>query len=337
VLVAVDWGFIVERFFSDAFSAEAAAFAVAAIGLNVHFGYTGLLNFGQAGFMLIAGYGLGMTVTEDVLGGSFWLGLVTGVLFSIGLALLLGIPTLRLRADYLAIVTIAAAEILRLLGRSTALRELTGGAEGLSGWTSSFYDLNPFSPDGRYELGPFNFQGRQLYVALVGWIVAVVLAFLVGLLMRSPWGRVVKGIREDEDAVRSLGKNAYWYKMQALMLGGAIGGIGGMIRVTAASSVQPDNFVPPITFFVWTILIIGGAARVWSPLVGAIVFWGLLSASENLLRELVEDDKVPDWLLTLPQVFQIRFMIVGLVLMLLMVFRPQGIFGDRREMALDDR
>ena len=193
------------------------------------------------------------------------------------LALLLGLPTLRLRADYLAIVTIAAAEIIRFLGRSTALRDLTGGAEGLSAFTGPFYDLNPFSPDGRYEFGPFNFQGRQLWIAMVGWAVAVVLAFLVGLLVRSPWGRVVKGIREDEDAVRSLGKNAYWYKMQALMLGGAIGGIGGMLRVTAAGSVQPDSFVPAITFFVWTILIIGGAARVWSPLIGSIVFWGVLS------------------------------------------------------------
>ena len=161
--------------------------------------------------------------------------------------------------------------------------------------------------------------------------------FLVGLLVRSPWGRVVKGIREDEDAVRSLGKNAYWYKMQALMLGGAIGGIGGMLRVTAAGSVQPDSFVPAHHL----LRVDDPHHRRRRPGVVAAHrldrVLGRAVASESLLRELVEDDKLPDWLITLPQVFQVRFMLVGLALMLLMVFRPQGIFGDRREMALDDR
>lgn len=109
-----------------------------------------------------------------------------------------------------------------------------------------------------------------------------------------------------------------------------------MFQVIARQSVQPDTFVPPITFWMWTVLILGGVGRVYSPIVGAVVFWGLLTFAEGLLRELIGNDYISDTIIADPQVGQIRFWIVGIGLILLMVYRPQGLVGRREEMALDD-
>lgn len=330
----IDWGQIVQLTVSSAIGVEAMVFALAAIGLNIHFGYAGLLNFGQVGFMAMGAYGVGISIVIWQL--NPYLALLVGVIFSLALALILGLPTLRLRADYLAIVTIAASEVIRIMARSTTLRGITRGAEGLNEFAGAFYELNPFRQN-LYDWGPFFFTGNNLFIVVVGWIVVALAALLTWQLMRSPWGRVVKAIREDEDAARALGKNAYWYKMQALMLGGVIGGIAGMLQVIAKSTVQPDTFVPVITFFIWTILILGGAGRVWSPIVGSVIFWGLLAFVETSLRELVGTGAIPATIMDSNQVGIVRFWIVGLGLILLMVFRPQGIFGSKEEMALDAR
>ena len=210
----MDWGIIFSNALAAMVGLETVVFALAAIGLNVHFGYTGLLNFGQAGFLAVAGYGLAVTVTTLDL--PTLVGVAVGLAGAVVLALLLGAPTLRLRADYLAIVTIAAAEIVRLLFRSVSLSEYTGGSDGLGQFSEGFYSINPLS-DGRYGLGPLDFNERQTWVLSVGWVLVGLSCLLVFLLMRSPWGRVLKAIREDEDAVRSLGKNVYFYKLQSLV------------------------------------------------------------------------------------------------------------------------
>src|SRR5690349_9159995 len=123
----MNWDIIFGVSLGALFNPTMIAYALAAIGLNVHFGYTGLLNFGQSAFLGVAAYGLAMTVAT--FGAPFWLGIVIGLAGAVVLALLLGIPTLRLRADYLAIVTIAAAEIIRLLYRSVTLSDWTGGSD----------------------------------------------------------------------------------------------------------------------------------------------------------------------------------------------------------------
>ncbi|MDY7104436.1 MAG: branched-chain amino acid ABC transporter permease [Actinomycetota bacterium] len=336
MIFAFDWGTVIEQTLQAGFGSEAAVYALAAIGLNIHFGYAGLLNFGQVGFMAVGGYGVGITV--HYFEGSFWAGLFVGILFAVVLALILGLPTLRLRADYLAIVTIAAAEIIRILVRSVWASPVTRGAQGISGFADAFYDINPFDdPRARYGFGPVKFLANDAWITLIGWIVVALSVLFVWQLMRSPWGRVVRAVREDEDAARALGKNAYWYKLQALMIGGVFGGIAGIVQVVSKQTVQPDTFVPPITFFVWTALILGGVGRVLSPVVGAMLFWALLALTDNVLRQLVRDDAIPEALLEVAQIGQIRFMLAGLGLILLMIFRPQGIFGSRREMLLDDR
>lgn len=337
----MDWGAIVENLIRGLIGENLIYFGLAAIGLNIHFGYTGLLNFGQAVFMAAGAYGLSMTVVTlgplyDWVPGNFWFGVFVGVVvFPLLLAGIMGVPTLRLRADYLAIVTIAAAEMFRIIARSPKFDKWTGSSDGLSGFATPFYDLNPFDPAKRYLFGLF--IGTQMWVVVVGWVVLALATLVVWMLIRSPWGRVVKAIREDEDAARSLGKNAYWYKMQALYLGGVLGALGGMLRAIGTGSAQPQNFVTDVTFFAWVALILGGAGKVLGPVVGASILYGVLNVTDVLLRQLVDNDYIPESIMDGTQVGQIRFILIGLGLVLLAAFRPQGIFGSREEMALDDR
>src|SRR5918995_4644923 len=149
---------------------EAAVYALLAIGLNLHWGYTGLLNLGQVGFMLVGAYGLAITVATW--GWSMWLGVPIGLLAAAALALALGVPTLRLRADYFAITTIAVAEILRLVVRSRALEGVTGGPFGLQPIADPFYDVNPI-PRGTYGFGVVTFSANRLWVMLVTWVLVL--------------------------------------------------------------------------------------------------------------------------------------------------------------------
>jgi len=330
----MDWGYIFSVMISSAFGVEAIVFGLAAIGINMQFGYTGLLNFGQSAFMAIGGYSIAVTVVQ--LGVSFWWGIVIGFIASVLLALLLGVPTLRLRADYLAIVTIAASEIVRLLVRSVTLKGIFGGSDGLQSFSGGFFALNPI-PVGDYNLGPVNFTNRELFVLLVGWLLIALACLLTWLLVRSPWGRVLKGIREDEDAVRSLGKNVYLYKMQALIIGGMIGTVAGVVFAVGNEAVSPDFFGTDTTFFAYAILILGGAARVFGPVLGTVIFWAIIQGTDVFLRSGIDAGLPVISLMSGSQAAVIRFILVGLMIMLLMIFRPQGILGDRKELALDAR
>ncbi|WP_213815921.1 branched-chain amino acid ABC transporter permease [Glaciihabitans sp. dw_435] len=303
---------------------QTIGYALAALGLAVHFGFTGLLNFGQAGFMAVGGYSFAITTTQ--FGWPLWAALAACVVGSIIFALILGIPTLRLRADYLSIVTIAAAEIVRYTVKTPDISPITGGSDGINGSSDTFNALNPL-PDIQYHLGIGTYNKEQLWIRIVGWVVVIVAALVIRQLMRSPWGRIVKGIREDEDAVRSLGKNVTWYKMQSLILGGVLGGLATVI-VIIPTSLQPDNYGTQTTFFLYTIILLGGATTVLGPIVGSIIFWVVLSLSDGILSLLVSNHLIP---ITSIQQGPIRFIIVGIALMLLVIFRPQGIFGNKRE------
>lgn len=308
-------------------------FGLAAIGLNMHYGYTGLLNFGQAVFMAAGAYGLSMAVVS--LGLSFWLGLVLGiVVFPLILALIMGAPTLRLRADYLAIVTIASSEMFRIIARSPSLDRWTGSSDGLTAFANDFYEMSPFQPGRRYLFGLF--IGNQMWVVVVGWALLAIVVTLVWAMMRSPWGRVLRAIREDEDAARSLGKNAYWFKMQALMLGGMFGALGGMLRAIGTQSSQPQNFITDVTFFAWVALILGGVAKIGGPVLGAAILYGVLNFTDIALRQMVQSGIMPESIMDGTQVGQVRFMLIGLGLVSLAIMRPQGILGKKEEMALDD-
>jgi neutral amino acid transport system permease protein len=330
----MDWGGIADATLRALIGREAIIYALAAIGLNMHFGYTGLLNFGQVGFMTVGAYGVAISVTQ-------WnVPLLVAVLIGIGaavaLALLLGLPTLRLRADYLAIVTIAASEILRFVIAAPTWRNVTGGSDGLNGFAGGYFDLNPI-PAGTYGFGPWHYGARDLWVLTSGWALVLLATLLVWLLVRSPWGRIVKAIREDEDAVRSLGKNVVSYKMQSLILGGVIGAFGGMVLVLSQNTATPGSFVTVPTFYAYAALILGGIARTWGPVVGSAVLWGLLAFTQAVVNEMVANEYIPRSIMDSNQAGNVRFILLGVMLVVLVVYRPQGMFGDKREIALGDR
>jgi branched-chain amino acid transport system permease protein len=304
-----------------------AAYALAAIGLNLHFGYTGLLNMGQAGFMLLGAYGFGIAT---IAGAPFLLALLIAIAAGTVFALILGIPTLKLRGDYLAIVTISAAEIVRWLGRSTVFQEWTGGASGLLGksFKTTFQSLS-FLPEGRTAIGPLEYINNgsdSWWTRLFAWALVLAAVLFVWLVTRSPWGRVLKGIREDEDAVRALGKNVYAMKMQALVLGGVLGALGGVLYVLP-SAITPDAMGRTMTFFTWTVLLLGGAATLFGPVLGSMLFFFVYMLLRTGMRSGLGDA------LGATQVEQIGGLLVGVTLMLLVVFRPQGILGNKKELA----
>jgi len=323
----IDWIQIFSNAAQELISPTTAAYALAALGLAIHFGYTGLLNFGQAGFMALGAYGFAISTLS--FGFPVWASVLVGVGASVIFALILGIPTLRLRADYLAIVTIAAAEILRLVFTTNTFDAITGSASGLQGYKGGFADLNPI-PSGTYGFGPFTYNAYDWWIRIVGWTLVVIFALLTWLIMRSPWGRVIKGIREDEDAVRALGKNVYSYKMQSLILGGVYGTLAGMIFILPRA-VVPANYQTSLTFFIYAILLLGGAATILGPVIGSMIFWVLLSFFSGFVARAVEAGWLP--FMTQVQAGQLRFILVGVAIMLIVIFMPQGIFGNKKELA----
>jgi branched-chain amino acid transport system permease protein len=325
----MDLSFLTQAF-SQIFAPDTAAYALAAIGLAVHFGYTGLMNFGQSAFMAVGAYFfvIAARTFELPLPVCFIAGIGGAVVF----ALLLGIPTLRLRADYLSMVTIAAAEIIRYVAITPELSPLTGGQGGLSSfeYADAWSDLNPIpapAGGGFYQIGPLSYSRDDLFNLIVSWGVVVIVALLMWMLMRSPWGRVVRGIREDQDAVRALGKHVFSYKMQALVIGGVIAGLAGMLYIMP-KGMNPDIGGTQTTFFLWTMLFLGGAATVFGPILGSMIFWFTLILTDGLVSLLVSTGWVP---ISGIQGGQIRFILVGVGLMLLVIYRPQGILGKKAE------
>ena len=303
-------------------------YALAAIGLSVHFGFAGLLNMGVAGFMAIGAYGFAISILS--FGLPWGVAALVGLGCSIVFALVMGIPTLRLRGDYLAIVTIAAAEVLRLLFLTSSARTYTGSADGLFNFQQGFRGVNNPLPRGSYGIGPWTYSSDQWFVIIIGVLTIAVAVLVVWLLMRSPWGRVIRGIREDEDAVRALGKNVFSFKLQALVVGGLIIAAGGIVTAMG-TNVNPNVYVTSQTFFVWTALLLGGAATIFGPLLGAVLFWVVRALLSNLLPALVEIGWLP--FLTSEQAQMLVFVLVGLALMLLVIFRPQGLLGSRKELT----
>jgi branched-chain amino acid transport system permease protein len=336
----MDIGFVLTQTILTFFGFQACYFAIAAIGLNVQFGFTGLLNFGQAAFMAAGAYGMAQTIPIFEI--SLWWGILIGIAYALFLGLLMGVPTLRLRADYLAIVTIASAEIVRLTVRSVKFQDTFGATDGLIGFADTFQQVGVdlgLNSTADYGFWIFTFSGKDLWRLIVGWLLVAFFALIVWSLMRSPWGRVLKAIREDEDAVRSLGKSVYSYKLQSLLLGGIIGAFGGMYFAVGQAAVQPDVFSRDLTFFVLTGLVIGGVAKVTGSIIGPMIFWGIYAFLDSLLRELV-DKPVQIGGFTLIQstdIGAVVYMVMGAGLVALMVVRPQGIFGNRKEMAFDGR
>ncbi|MCB1284719.1 MAG: branched-chain amino acid ABC transporter permease [Microthrixaceae bacterium] len=309
----------------EAIGPQAAYYALAAVGLNVQFGYAGLMNFGHIASALVGAYGAAITVDQ---GGSLWLGILIGVVCAGLLGLLMGLPTLRLRADYLAIATISVAEIVRVLVNSRLVQDVTGGPIGINHIADELYDINPI-PEGRYGIGSITFNQNRLFTLLIGWTLVIAASLLVRSWTRSPWGRVLKAVREDEDATRSLGKNVFAVKLQAFVIGSVIGGVAGVIFMFDGGTVKPDFFLAQTTFNWYLVVILGGVASILGPPVGAMVFWFVIAAFNSILTQALGRDGW--WIIEANDAGAIRYVLVGFTIVLLLIFRPQGLFGNAEE------
>lgn len=295
------------------FLIQALIFAVVCLGLNLQWGYTGLFNIGVSGFFLVGAYAFGILcgpADATHLGGyglPFFVGIAGSVVASGLVAFIVGIPTLRLREDYLAIVTIGIGSILQLIALNA--RVLTGGSRGVTSIPRPLQDL---------VTGVF---ARNLL--LLGLMVVVVLVLFGALeaMVRSPWGRVLKAIREDEQAAASLGKNAFSFRLQSFVIGSAIMGLGGALYASFIGFISPEDFLPVLTFQIWSMLIVGGSGNNRGAMLGAVLMWAVWTLSGSAAQVL------------LPATLQVKggaaqIILIGLVLMLMLVFRPRGLIGE---------
>ncbi|MEM8663470.1 MAG: branched-chain amino acid ABC transporter permease [Pseudomonadota bacterium] len=292
----------------------ALTYAIMTLGLNVQWGLTGVFNVGVAGFVLVGAYTSSILTTPPIEGrvGGFDLPMAVGwlaaMLSAAGMSLLVGALTLRLRADYLAIATFGFAVVVHLAALN--LEWLTGGPFGIT------FIPRPFGADAGDAL-TFGLSN----LALVAAVVAAV-AILLEQLKRSPWGRVLRAIREDEDAARSLGKNAIRFRLQAFALGGAVMGLAGAVGAHFIGFIAPQNYLAILTFQVWAMLIVGGSGSNLGAIIGAVAVWALWSLSAAAVEWVF-----PPGAQARAASLQIVFIGIGLCAILLV--RPRGIVGQR--------
>ncbi len=308
----------------------AGVYGLLALGLQLNVGFTGIVNFGQVGFMAIGSYSA-VILYVDV-GLPFLVSLLLSLLITMGVGIAIGLPSLRLRADYFAITTIAFAEVVRISARNA--RGLTGGNQGTlnleleneRSFTEPWDNVVTWVRDNL--LDPIGLSGTDfvdLPLLIFTWLVLALLAFVLARLIRSPWGRVLRAIREDEDAARALGKNAFSYKLQSLAMSAGLAAVAGWFFLLAQGQVNQESFEPLVTFLAYAVLVLGGLASFPGVLFGAAIFWFMLEG----LREL-------DFGLAADQIAALRFIVAGLILILLMAFRPQGALGKKEEMVLGE-
>jgi branched-chain amino acid transport system permease protein len=323
-LVSIDfWSFV---------AVIAGIYTIFALGLQVQYGFAGLLNFGHVASMALAAYTMAILVVRT--GMSQWPAALIGIAVAACGFLLVGVTTPRLRADYFAIVTIAFSEIIRYVLINQ--QDLTGGPSGtiaLAGpGQAATYNTQWNALIAQIQTWLSTLIGRAVTrdeaMMVVVWLLAVALIVIVRYAVGTPWGRMLRSIREDDEAAAALGKNVFGRKLQALALGAALGGVAGILFAFEFSFFSPDDFEPLTTFFAWVIVILGGTARVWSVPLGAIIF-ALLFAGTRFLGvwPLADLDSASRAYL--------RLIIIGLLLIGLMFFRPQGLLGRREEMLLE--
>ena len=279
-----------------------AIYVLLALGLNLQYGLTGLINFGHVGFFCVGAYTAALLSKHEV---SPLLAFPVAALLTALAAWPLGVVSLRLREDYFAIVSLGFSEVVRLV--ATSERWLTNGVQGISGI--------PKLMDG---LVPRAAEPAAVLTLLVAVNVGAIL--MMRRIANSPFGRVVEAIRDNEEAVKSLGKDPAGFKMKVLMLGAALAGVAGAFYAHYISFISPEQFVPLVTFQIWMAIIMGGVGRVSGALVGTLILMFFLEGS-RFLRDIIPF--IPDI-----EMASIRLGVVGLAIVLFTLYRPQGLMGD---------
>ncbi|KDF01896.1 branched-chain amino acid ABC transporter [Mycolicibacterium aromaticivorans JS19b1 = JCM 16368] len=310
--------------------AQFAMVAIIAIGLNVVVGQAGLLDLGYVGFYAVGAYTVALLTSPDspwnqISGsGAFsenwaWLSCVPLAMAFTALAgLILGIPTLRLRGDYLAIVTLGFGEIIRLLADN--LSGITNGSRGLNGVAYPRVGETDKLPDGVFSSG--NSTGHANYGTWWFWlglILIVAILLLVGNLERSRVGRAWVAIREDEDAAEVMGVNTFRFKLWAFVIGAAIGGLSGALYAGQVQYVAPPTFNIINSMLFLCAVVLGGQGNKLGVIFGAFV---IVYLPNRLLGVHFLGINLGD----------LKYLFFGLALVVLMIFRPQGLFPVRQQL-----
>jgi branched-chain amino acid transport system permease protein len=290
----------------------AGIYACLTLGLNLQWGLTGLMNFGALGFLAVGAYTAALlTAPESAqhLGGfgwPWWAAWPMAALAGALLALPVGAASLRLRADYLAIATIGIGEIMRLVVRNEDW--LTGGPLGVSSIPRPFEELGT-------PLGQFAFLGLVLLMVAGLYAMAEATA-------KSPFGRTLRAIREDEEAAKAVGKNPGAFRLAAFVLGAACMGLAGAMMAAFFKFMGPDALDPiTATFLVWVMLIAGGSGNNRGAILGAVAVWAIWAASDFLAAQLPGEAAT--------RAAYVRLFLIGLALQIILLHRPQGLLGER--------
>lgn len=291
----------------------AGIFAVIVLGLNLQWGFTGLFNVGVAGFVAVGAYTSAILTAPDYpdsLGGFGlpvavgWLGaaVVSGLV-----ALIVGVPTLRLRHDYLAITTFGIAVTLQLIALNATA--LTGGPFGLQ-----------FIPRPLQNVLGTGLPWNAAYLTMVLLVMGAVFVALERLV-HGPWGRVLRAIREDETAAQALGKRAFAFRLQSFVIGCMVMGLGGALYAHFVGYIAPEDFLPILTFQLWTMLIVGGAGNNRGAVLGAFVVWLLWTLAGSVIRGVLPQDQQA-------RGAALQIALVGVLLVVMLVWRPRGLMGE---------
>lgn len=300
--------------YASTFMLMALVNGIVCLGLNLQWGQTGLFNVGVAGFVAIGAYTSALLTTPvtDAHAGGLALPVIAGWLAAMlaagAASALIGAATLRLRADYLAITTFGVAAIVQLVALNA--QTLTGGPFGIANIPRPFEML---------VSRPLLFSLANL--ALLATLVGVIYVALERLV-RSPWGRVLRAIREDERAAAALGKNAARYRLEAFALGGALMGLAGAVQAHVIGFIAPENYQSSLTFQVWAMLIIGGSGNNLGALAGAGLVTLIWSATGLATGAFFPPDEQA-------RAAALRVVAIGALLSLTLVLRPRGLFGER--------
>ena len=291
----------------------AAAFAIITLGLNLQWGFTGLFNAGVAGFVAIGAYTSALLTTPETagrLGGLGWpvaAGWLAAMAVTGFAGLVIGALALRLRHDYLAVTTFGIAVTIQLVANNA--KWLTGGPFGVQ-----------FIPKPMQSWLGTGLPWTMAYLALVLCLLAIVYIALEKLV-RSPWGRVLRAIREDEDAALSLGKRSFQYRLQSFVIGSMLMGLGGAVNAHFVGYIAPEDFMPILTFQLWAMLIVGGSGNNRGAIVGALVVWGFWTSAGGLLRGWVPQDEQA-------RAAALQVVLIGVLIAFMLVQRPRGILGE---------
>ncbi|MBS7696434.1 MULTISPECIES: branched-chain amino acid ABC transporter permease [unclassified Chelatococcus] len=280
----------------------ALIYVLLALGLTLQYGFTGLINFGHVGFFAIGAYTSAILAMNGV---PLILSFAAGTIVAGLAAWPIGLIALRLRDDYFAIVTLGFSETVRLV--ITSEKWLTNGVQGIPAIPRMFASISVGS------LASF----AVLAVLLVVTIIAVL---GMGRIVKSPFGRIIEAIRDNEDAVKALGKDPARFKVQVLILGSGLAGLAGAFYAHYITYIVPDQFIPLVTFYVWMAIIIGGIGRVSGAVVGTVLLMVLLEGS-RFIRDVMP-------FISDVEMASVRLGVIGLLLILFTIYRPQGLMGD---------